>query len=417
MPGRVVVRLCDEVVERVKEEIPYARFHRQRRRAQRFGIDAVDLILRHAGTHSIRRLFRQKRSGKGLFGYYVVRFDRNQGVRRIQAELKRLGMILSACPDYYRCLLSGGGGEATMQEVQEAIDWPEHVATDASLPRPVVAVIDTGVQMTPPHPNLRLNTIMWRDMVDFHGDSLPPGWFWDSEDLQEKDDEPIDEVGHGTHVAGIIAGSPLGTFSGIAPQAQIMAIRTLARTVRGFDGLVSAYGSSSTIAAAVDFAVQQGAEVINMSFGFERQAPVEKNAIDRARARGCVVLAAIGNDGSVGPPLYPAKYSGVLAIGAVNRDGSTWSGSQSGSHLFVMAPGKSILSCELGGGFGTRTGTSMACAVVSGVVALMKSVQPNLTPEQVARILRQAAIPGNVHDNVRGWGIVNARQAVQAARS
>jgi len=290
------------------------------------------------------------------------------------------------------------------------------VATDASLPRPVVAVIDTGIQMNPPHPCLADRTVGLKDVVDLDGEALPDGWSWDSADLTAEDDEPVDEVGHGTHVAGIVAGSSSGSFSGIAPRANILAVRALARTVRGFDGLISAYGSTSNVAAGINFAIQKGAKVVNMSFGFENQSPVEKSAISRARQMGCVVLAAMGNDGPSAPDLYPAKTPGVLAVGANNADGSKWAASQTGSQLFIMAPGESIISCGLGSTFEARTGTSMACAVVSGVVALMQSVHPGLSPDRAALLLRQTALPGSDRDDERGWGTVSARAAVAAAR-
>jgi hypothetical protein len=417
LAGRLIVRLHGDAVEKVREDIPHQRFHRQKKRARAFGIDTIDTTLADAGTHSIRRLFRGGATRDPLYGYYVVRFDPNRSALRVRQALAGEKHVAHAQPDFVRQLLDLGHGQVVSNlDVRTAIDWPEGAAMDASLARPLIAVIDTGIQLNPPHPYLAANTVGLHDVVDLEGEQPPDGFFWATQDADGEDDEPTDEVGHGTHVAGIAAGQPVGGFSGIAPNARILAIRALAKTIRGADNSVSAFATSSNVAAAVRLATQQGAAVINMSFGFNRQSGIENNALDFARESGAILVAAIGNDGAEGRDLYPARHPGVIAVGASAADGSRWPGSQTGSHLFIMAPGEDVMSTDLGGTFQTRSGTSIACAIVAGVAALMKSVKPKMTPDQAAATLKQTASSGDNRDDETGWGLVNATRAVDAAR-
>jgi len=415
--GRIVVQLSTDMVDRVKEEILPTRFHKQHARPRRWGIDTLDEALRSAGVHSIRRLFRRGSAEAALHGFYVVRFHPGYGVRRLQAALQSRRGVTSASPDFCRSLLaSGAGAPVPMQSVLNAVAWPSDVALDSALPRPLVAVIDTGVQIGPLHPVLAQNTEVLRDTVDLLMDLPPSGFDWDSADLSAPDDEPQDEIGHGTHVAAMILGSPQSTFCGVAPRARLLAIRALAPTRRISDGVVSAFGSASNVAAAIDFASSRGAAVINMSFGFPRLSPIERAAITRASQRGCVLVAAIGNSGEDASNLFPSRYPQVIAVGAVDLAGNRLPISQTGSHLHVVAPGDSITSAALNSGFSARSGTSMAAAVVSGVAALMKSVRPQITPVELSELLRQTAHPGTVHNDRVGWGRIDAAAAVQAAR-
>jgi subtilisin family serine protease len=250
----------------------------------------------------------------------------------------------------------------------------------------IVAVVDTGVRTD--HPDLAGRLLAGRDFVT-------PG-------------APMhDGNGHGTHVTGIVAadeGNGIGV-EGVAPQAQVLPVRVL-----GDDGS----GSEAVVAQGVDWAVSQGAEVINLSLGGLPISDVGQSdlgdAINRALDRGVVVVAAAGND-SVPVCEQPQTNGRLLCVGAVDRRGMHSFFSSFGLGVNVLAPGGSdlpgsdedVLSTWNDGGYAFLAGTSQATPHVSGVAALLVSlglrgqavVQRILSTESSSGILdAQAAVAG-----------------------
>jgi predicted CXXCH cytochrome family protein len=171
--------------------------------------------------------------------------------------------------------------------------------------------------------------------------------------------------GHGTSVAGIIA-AKLNDFqiSGAAPQAKIMALKALDS---------NGNGSSTNIAAAIIYAANKGARVINLSFGGPGYSQTEKDAIDYAISKGAVVIASAGNSGDA-TPHYPAAYDGVIGVSAL--DGTLTnlaSFSSFGSQVDLAAPGEGVYAPIPGGGYTFQSGSSMSAAYVSGIAALLAS--------------------------------------------
>ncbi|MFB2974712.1 S8 family peptidase [Microseira sp. BLCC-F43] len=251
----------------------------------------------------------------------------------------------------------------------------------------VVAVIDTGVDYT--HRDLDNN--IWVNPKEIPGNNLDDdgngfvddvrGW-----DFVNDDSAPMDEQGHGTHVAGIIAAENNGFgTTGVAFNAKIMPVRVL-----GESG-----GSQSDIAAGIRYAVDNGADVINLSLGGDFTSAQEANAIRYAAEKGVVVVMAAGNE-SKSQPVYPARYSTNygIAVGAVNRNNQMpgFCNKAGTTELdYVVAPGVNIYSTWTGNNYEFATGTSMASPYVAGVAALILSANPNLSPAQVETILTSTA--------------------------
>jgi hypothetical protein len=243
----------------------------------------------------------------------------------------------------------------------------------------VVAVIDTGVDYT--HPDLAAN--MWVNPPEFGGtpgvDDDGNGYVDDiyGADTVTPDGNPLDDHGHGTHVAGIIAAQADNGVGGVgvAYNVQIMALKAAQ-----YSGVLA----SSDIAEAVYYAVEKGADVINMSFGGYVRSQVEEDAL--AVAFGSAVLvAAAGNDGYVNLPcpfgqdMYPAAYNWVLGVMASTSGGgragfSNYDCMPHDSHEYeLLAPGVDVWSTLSNSQYAAWDGTSMAAPIVSGIAALART--------------------------------------------
>ena len=254
----------------------------------------------------------------------------------------------------------------------------------------VVAVIDSGVDAS--HPDLAKQVIPGTDLTG-------------TSDLSEVDPRGYaDVLGHGTAMAGLIAAN--GRALGIAPAATILPVRTIA-SGGSFGGINTANG--------VSWAISHGARVINLSTGVEGRDTRLEAAVRDAEARDVVVVAAAGNTNTSDTVPAPAAYPGVLAVGAVGRDGQHSAFSVTGPEVMIAAPGDDITSTAPGGGYTQHdSGTSSATAIVSGAVALIRSKYPKLTAPEVIKLITSTADdkgdPGK--DNVYGYGVLNIVKAL-----
>ena len=275
----------------------------------------------------------------------------------------------------------------------------------------VVAVIDTGV--------LAASRGRFKQAPDLADTRFVPGY-----DFVDDDDQPDDEHGHGTHVAGTIAQSTnngLGV-AGVAPGVSIMPVRVL-------DGRGA--GRWGSVAAGIRWAADNGADVINLSLGGGMPSVSIRNAVAHAHSKGVVVVAAAGNTGR-GSVQYPAAHRFVVAVGAVRFDETLSFYSSYGTHLDVVAPGGDLRVDQNGDGLPDGViqntmlrgdpgrhdyigyqGTSMAAPHVAGVAALLRAsgVQD---PDAIERLLKSSA---KAKDDTKryGSGLIQADGALRAA--
>ncbi|MFF5314416.1 type VII secretion-associated serine protease mycosin [Streptomyces massasporeus] len=269
-----------------------------------------------------------------------------------------------------------------------------------------VAVIDTGVDVTNPQ---------LTDAVD-----VKSGRNFLPKNLKDDDGNPIergkengttDTVGHGTKVAGIIAARPAkGTgFVGLAPDATIIPIQ---------QNDAEGNGDVGTLTKAIRYAIQAGADVINISQDTTKPMTSTsdlKLAIDQALARKIVVVASAGNDGLGGnvKETYPASYEGVLAVAASDRNNERAAFSQSGEFVGVAAPGVDMISTVPRGGHCSDNGTSFSAPYVAGLAALIKAKHPDWTARQIVAQIEQTAERTTAgHDRLVGWGVVDPVRAL-----
>ena len=273
-----------------------------------------------------------------------------------------------------------------------------------------VAVIDTGVEST--HSMLAGRVVA---EADFSGDGTA-----------------VDLHGHGTHVAGIIAGTTIsgGIFRGVAPESQIINAKALSKSGRG---------KISSIINAVNYAINpdgniftgDGARIINLSFGtaqIDENSPLE-SAIRAAEALGVAVVVSAGNCGIEAPSpscngftgvTFPGRVKEAITIGSVDGNNSIAGFSSHGNingyglKPDLVAPGTGIASSWIGNTVLAQSGTSMSAAFVSGVAALMIEKNPLLSPQEIKNILAKSAKDLGLEgpDDLYGFGLVDANLAL-----
>ncbi|MEU8893148.1 S8 family serine peptidase [Streptomyces sp. NPDC048442] len=316
--------------------------------------------------------------------------------------MRRTTSVLLATAVASAALVTGCGDEEKTDPMRgrqwalDAIKLPDAWGTSNG-DKTVIAVVDTGVDRT--HPDLKDRLVDGHDFVD-------------------NDDDPTDQNGHGTHVSGIAAAATdngIGIAGG-APGAKIMPVRVL-----GADGS----GSNANITKGIVWAAHHGADVINLSLGESGlmarllKGGVLNQAIAAAHAKGAVVVAAAGNDGTALQPYRPKTP--VLVVGASGPANKPADFSNFGAQDAVSAPGVKILSTlptyrtketeKNTSGYGTLDGTSMAAPYVSAVAALLHS--QGRTPDQVMKAIRSTARNPEKLPKL-GLGIVDAGAAVSS---
>ncbi|MDQ1307245.1 MAG: hypothetical protein QG671_3077 [Actinomycetota bacterium] len=262
----------------------------------------------------------------------------------------------------------------------------------------LIAVVDSGVK--PDHPDLAGRVLPGIDYIRRSAGQPYVG-------------SAIDPLGHGTHVAGIIAaaaGNGIG-IAGLAPGATILPVRVLDST---------GSGASSDVARGIIWAADHGATVINLSLGADVDRadkpadPTMRTAVQYAVGKGIPVAAAAGNERLEGnAPSYPAAYPEVIAVAATDRRGSPGWFSTSGAYVDLAAPGVDILS-TFPSGYHSQEGTSMATPYVAAALGLLRERHPTDSPAQLQTRLESTATdvaaPGR--DQETGLGLINPDRAL-----
>ena len=298
----------------------------------------------------------------------------------VEVDAPMSALAVPAGTDPYR------GKQWNLDRIGAAGAWATATGTGVT-----VAVLDTGVDAG--HPDLAGQVLPGIDLVTrTQGVSSDPH-------------------GHGTHVAGTIAaltGNDEGV-AGVAPNAKILPVRVLDADGNGF---------MSTAAAGIVWATDNGADIINLSFGSTTRTAAVSSALQYARDEGVLVIAAAGNSRPAGNPVtYPAADKDVLAVAATDAGGQIAGYSTQGTYVDVAAPGNDIVSTTTGDAYATMYGTSMAAAQISAVAALVKSAEPAFGPDEIEAALEYAAVDKGARGKDRdfGWGIADAARAVDAA--
>lgn len=301
--------------------------------------------------------------------------------------------------------------------------------------RPVtVAVIDTGLDWY--HPDLP-RELLWQNTKEIADNKIDDdgngyvddviGW-----NFIDSDAKPWDYDGHGTFVAGIVAaGQNNGIgISGINPAARIMVLRAL-------DAF--GQGHASMVAEAIAYAADNGARVINLSLGGRGLTKIEQLAVDHARSKGAILVVAAGNDASAVAGYSPAGLKGVITVTATDRRDRRAGFSNWGPLIDIAAPGVDVLSLrarktdllayirgvkyEIGKGivgkdraYYRASGTSFAVPIVSGTLSLILSKSPQLSADEIRRMVLNSArdIETSGIDNYTGYGLLDATAALGA---
>jgi subtilisin family serine protease len=339
---------------------------------------------------------------------------------RWAAELNRHPDVVYAEPNYRVHAL----------EVPDDEEWPQQWALrNISAPQAwdithcdgtLVAVLDSGAYLA--HPDL--DEVWWNNAGEQPGNGVDDdgngkvddvhGWhfFQDcaNDECEPGEDAAIeDDNGHGTHVAGIVAAE---TGNGIGVAGASWGARVMVVKVLDADG----DGYYSDVAASIRYAADNGARVINLSFGGDEPSQLLQDAVDYAHQQGALLVAAAGNDGREVD--YPAACSRVVAVAATDRGDSRLSICSHGPEVDIAAPGEGIISTWVEPGlYWFRRGTSMAAPHVSAAAALLWSWEPGLGAIQVEQRLESGADDVNANsypgwDRYLGWGRLNMYRAL-----
>ncbi|WP_444938043.1 S8 family peptidase [Microbulbifer sp. JMSA002] len=408
--------------------------------AARLAPETIDKASRRAG-HKMRHLRRmatgaqvmrlEGRKNKAELEAIISRLKQDPDVEYAEPDLMMKAMAVPNDPSYYdqwHYFESTGG-----LNLPAAWDTTQGEGV-------VVAVIDTGFL---PHADLAANLLPGYDMisdtdvsVDGDGrdsDATDPGDWYTNTYCGDPRYPEADSSWHGTHVAGTIAAVTNNNMgvAGVAPKAKIVPVRVLGRcggyTSDIADGIIwSAGGSVSGVPTNAN-----PAQVLNLSLGGSGScATTTQNAINTARSLGATVVVAAGNSARNARRYTPASCSGVITVAATDRSGGRAYYSNYGNVVDVAAPGgetnvvssDGVLSTLNSGNTVAGTdsyayypGTSMATPHVAGAAALIYSVNPNVTPDQVESILTSTARSFPSSCSRCGSGIVDAASAVAAA--
>jgi subtilisin family serine protease len=417
------------------------------RPADRFDLPSVDRVLSRYGGGSRLSAVYHARQSLGRFGSHSANYDEVEeqlGISRTYkaqiARPERTHDVAEALRDLDIVESAGAQQLATIpfealpatriaaaRPAQHDIAWTPHRRVHAPEAhdlepgdeRVTTAIVDTGVIVG--HPELQRKCLAGYDTCDLGMGAV-------NEDLRLLGDSrgfdynPHDEVGHGSHVAGIIGAQGWHIPPGVGGRSLLLPIRVLAAAVKKNANKRIGVGALDNINAGLKICIDLGADVINMSFGTPASSIDDKATLPHARMvkyathYGCILVAAIGNSG-MEEKFYPAAHPEVIAVGSVDAQGrrsrfSTW-----GEHIALCAPGENIVSSGLRQ-YVTNSGTSFAAPFVTGAIALLiaraRQTGLRLTGPQVRTLLTESAEPlGGRFNKETGHGLLDVAAAIR----
>jgi len=418
------------------------------------GNTKIDALHKQLQVNKIQKIIAGRNAGKHI---YVVELGENENIEDVIEKYKKTGQVIHAEPDH---LGYGGGEQILALPLNSPNDeffnrqWSLHNDGTFSLsptvagsdikmlaaweietgdPDLIIAILDSGI-------NTNENDIkerLWRNSGEqINGETVNNGTDDDENgyiddhlgwDFANNDNGVADDNGHGSNIAGIIgahANNDIG-YTGINWSSKIMVLKALDSQLSGW---------YSWWIDAIYYAVDNGADVINMSMGGDSDSEFLKEAINYALEKGVPVVACMMNENN-DVSYYPAAYPGVIAVGSTNPDDtrsspffwSETSGSNYGQHISVSAPGNFIYSIShIASNYSYYWGgTSMAAPHVTGVASLMLSLNPNLSPANIKQMIESGAddLVGDPTEDLEGWdqfygnGRLNAHNALLLANT
>jgi len=392
-------------------------------------IQAMATLLEQHGATYLKKPFRTR--SMELDRTYEVRFTDGANTVALMNALSRNPLLEYAeqVPANYldETLFTPNDYNAAQQWFLGAINAP--AAWDISLgdPNVVIAITDDGVDIA----HLDLVANVWVNPNEIPGNGIDDdnngriddinGWDSADNDANVINTNPL--ASHGTHVAGCasgVSGNGIGIAS-IGYSCSLMACKSTKDSNPSNPPTIDAGYES------IDYAIDNGADVINMSWGGTSSSATNQNLINAGWAKGCMFVASAGNGGTDGVgddhatiPKYPSGYNRVLSVASSGQNGQKTAFSDFGIAIDVVAPGSNIKSTYPNGIYAVQDGTSMSAPIVAGLCALMKSVNPCLKNDSIEKYLKQTCTPitGSsatlFNQGKLGAGVIDASAALQA---
>lgn len=321
---------------------------------------------------------------------YVYKVPVQYNYEAVLESLKDRSDIIRADPNGVRCLTDIAQEPLFSQQTYlKTVNLPKSMEITEGSEEVIVAVLDSGVDRN--HPELEGRLLPGIDFVN--GDS-----------------DPSDDNGHGTHVTGILAANIDGTgIAGVTQNVKILPVK-----VADENGLLY----HSDIIKGIDYAIKQGADIINMSFSGSLENEYEKIIIEEGYKRGITLIAATGNDG-LNKLTYPSSYPNVISVAATSHTASGFSPARFSNYnemVDIAAPGTEIVTTGLNGKYVKGEGTSFSAPIISGLAALIKSVNPTWKPAMIQWAIEQGAMNGRFSkgywNEKIGYGVVDFYQSL-----
>jgi len=252
----------------------------------------------------------------------------------------------------------------------------------------VIAVIDTGIETT---------------HEEFKNKINPEGY-----NFILNNDNIYDVHGHGTNVSGVIC-AEINNFIGIAGIIDNLDVKILPLQAASNNGTLF----TSDVIKAINYAIEKNVDIINMSIGVGSYSEILNETIQKAVNKGIIVIAGAGNKGT-NSYNYPASYDNVISVGSIDENKNISYFSNYNDKVDIVVPGENIYTTNINNSYKNKGGTSFSTAIVSGVVAILKSVEPSLTSQEIYNILTTTAEDiGEIgKDDYYGYGVVNALNAI-----
>ncbi len=404
------------------------------------GISAIDEVSYKNQIQSIEKLFTGKKSHRNIL---LLQFEASTNTDELLAEYNALPEVAMAEIDHTGS--TAGVEGLTPNDANYSKQWgmnndgsfanaPSIAGADVEMqkaweiekgdPNIIVCILDSGVKLDHPEFAGRI----WNNSNEIPGNNIDDddngliddvkGW-----DFVNNDNDPTDDLGHGTNVAGITAASGNNNigYAGVDWNCKVMALKGIDENSSGF---------YSWWISGIYYAVDNGAKVINMSLGGSSGSTIMEEAINYAVDNGVVVVVCMMNTNSQNT-FYPAGFPAVIAVGSTDPDDTRtapffWdalSGSNYGSHISVVAPGNFIYGLHYKSNTNYTSywgGTSQATPLVAGLASLLLAQKPSRTPAEIKSIIQSTAEDqvGDPLEDIEGWdkyygyGRVNAFKAL-----